>query len=149
MTFRTPGEIEKETFLVPKGEVWYNSIRALPNRLFGEQTLVAAGMSDRWKPESLEVTIYVEGGVESIFFKAFKASLRTIEVRQVRPGEQTWYNRIRVNFIYPHAELFTAPIPEVEGAHILNPRPFRAVTPSGRKLLYFPAWSPWPHLSMS
>ncbi|MFS7945606.1 hypothetical protein Hanom_Chr06g00526261 [Helianthus anomalus] len=63
--FCAPGEIEKETLPIPKRDEWYRNMLVLPNSSFGE-TLVAAGMRDRWKPGSLDVLIYVEGGVGKI-----------------------------------------------------------------------------------
>ncbi|KAM0040199.1 hypothetical protein Hdeb2414_s0012g00391011 [Helianthus debilis subsp. tardiflorus] len=42
MTFRGMGSIPKEDVKVPRSEGWYESLLALPKRVFGEQVLVAA-----------------------------------------------------------------------------------------------------------
>ncbi|KAJ0622059.1 hypothetical protein HanPSC8_Chr01g0013681 [Helianthus annuus] len=46
MIFRAPDMIEKEELPIPKGEAWYLKLTAAPNRIFGENVLVAAQMSD-------------------------------------------------------------------------------------------------------
>ncbi|MFS7998902.1 hypothetical protein Hanom_Chr12g01159551 [Helianthus anomalus] len=46
MTFRAPDVIEKEELAIPKREDWYVKLTAMPNRVFGENVLVAARMSD-------------------------------------------------------------------------------------------------------
>ncbi|MFS7948442.1 hypothetical protein Hanom_Chr06g00560081 [Helianthus anomalus] len=57
MTFRAPDVIEKEEWAIPKKDDWYVKLTATPNRLFGENVLVAARMSDQWLPESNEVPV--------------------------------------------------------------------------------------------
>ncbi|MFS7977862.1 hypothetical protein Hanom_Chr10g00908981 [Helianthus anomalus] len=57
MTFRTPDVIEKEELAIPKKDDWYVKLTATPNRVFGENVLVAARMSDRWPAKSKEVPV--------------------------------------------------------------------------------------------
>ncbi|MFS7978982.1 hypothetical protein Hanom_Chr10g00921931 [Helianthus anomalus] len=47
MIFREPDTIEKEELAIPKGDDWYLKLTATPNRIFGENVLVAAQMSDK------------------------------------------------------------------------------------------------------
>ncbi|KAJ0577723.1 hypothetical protein HanRHA438_Chr05g0231371 [Helianthus annuus] len=46
MIFRAPDMIEKEELAIPKKEDWYVKLTATPNRIFGENVLIAAQMSD-------------------------------------------------------------------------------------------------------
>ncbi|KAF5810274.1 hypothetical protein HanRHA438_Chr04g0177231 [Helianthus annuus] len=46
MIFREPDAIEKEELAIPKGADWYLKLTATPNRIFGENVLVAVQMSD-------------------------------------------------------------------------------------------------------
>ncbi|KAF5763659.1 hypothetical protein HanXRQr2_Chr15g0682931 [Helianthus annuus] len=57
MTFRAPDVIEKEELAIPKKEDWYVKLISTPNRVFGENVLVAAQMSDQWPQDSEEVPI--------------------------------------------------------------------------------------------
>ncbi|KAJ0467267.1 hypothetical protein HanIR_Chr14g0683441 [Helianthus annuus] len=57
MTFRAPDVIEKEELPIPKKEDWYVKLTATPNRVFGENVLVAARMSDQWPADSKEVSV--------------------------------------------------------------------------------------------
>ncbi|KAJ0576886.1 hypothetical protein HanPSC8_Chr05g0206261 [Helianthus annuus] len=57
MTFRAPNVIEKEELAIPKKDDWYVKLTATPNRVFGENVLVAARTSDQWPPESKEVPV--------------------------------------------------------------------------------------------
>ncbi|KAJ0715337.1 hypothetical protein HanPI659440_Chr13g0499951 [Helianthus annuus] len=57
MIFRAPDSIEKEELLIPKGADWYLKLTATPNRIFGENILVAAQMSDQWPDDSNEVPV--------------------------------------------------------------------------------------------
>ncbi|KAM0003012.1 hypothetical protein Hdeb2414_s0304g00861411 [Helianthus debilis subsp. tardiflorus] len=58
MTFRPWTEpIEKEELAIPMKEDWYVKLTATPNRVFGENVLVAARMSDQWPPKSKEVPV--------------------------------------------------------------------------------------------
>ncbi|MFS7921326.1 hypothetical protein Hanom_Chr03g00235491 [Helianthus anomalus] len=57
MIFRELDKIEKEELPIPKGAYWYMNLLATPNRIFGEQVLVAAQMSDKWSDTSEEVPV--------------------------------------------------------------------------------------------
>ncbi|KAJ0878324.1 hypothetical protein HanRHA438_Chr10g0438421 [Helianthus annuus] len=58
MPFRDWTEpILKEDLPIPKHERWYQQLTPTPNRVFGENVLVAARMSDRWLPDIEEVPI--------------------------------------------------------------------------------------------
>ncbi|KAM0005133.1 hypothetical protein Hdeb2414_s0219g00837461 [Helianthus debilis subsp. tardiflorus] len=57
MIFREPDTIEKKELAIPKGADWYLKLTATPNRIFGENFLVAAQMSDKWPENSNEVPI--------------------------------------------------------------------------------------------
>ncbi|KAJ0501515.1 hypothetical protein HanHA300_Chr11g0401661 [Helianthus annuus] len=57
-------------------------------------------------------------------------------VRPLEPGEQYWHERIKGHFLYPSAGAFANPPTATEGAHLPNPRPLRAVTSAGKKILY-------------
>ncbi|KAJ0455180.1 hypothetical protein HanIR_Chr15g0748291 [Helianthus annuus] len=58
MIFRPWSEpIEKEELTIPKKEDWYLKLTATPNRVFGENVLVAAHMSDQWPHDSEEVPV--------------------------------------------------------------------------------------------
>ncbi|MFS7965959.1 hypothetical protein Hanom_Chr09g00768241 [Helianthus anomalus] len=48
MEFCQSGLIPNEDIKIPHKEGWYNKIMLMPNMVFGEQVLVAAGMSDKW-----------------------------------------------------------------------------------------------------
>ncbi|KAJ0592038.1 hypothetical protein HanHA300_Chr03g0080241 [Helianthus annuus] len=73
----------------------------------GEKMLVAAGMSDRWKPESMDIPVCMVAAIEkSLFFIAIEDCRGVIGGRDVCAGEQHWYDRIKEKFMYPKAELF-------------------------------------------
>ncbi|KAJ0457019.1 hypothetical protein HanRHA438_Chr15g0719221 [Helianthus annuus] len=58
MTFREWTEaIPKEDLPIPKTALWYQQLTSTPNRVFGENVLVAAKMSDQWSPSSREVPV--------------------------------------------------------------------------------------------
>ncbi|KAF5818583.1 hypothetical protein HanRHA438_Chr02g0068131 [Helianthus annuus] len=46
MIFHAPNVIEKEELPILKGGAWYLKLTATPNRIFGENVLVVAQMSD-------------------------------------------------------------------------------------------------------
>ncbi|KAJ0548950.1 hypothetical protein HanIR_Chr08g0389611 [Helianthus annuus] len=62
MIFREPDVIENEDLPIPKAEDWYLRLLATPNRVFGEQVLVAAEMSDKWSARSKEVPVLLFNG---------------------------------------------------------------------------------------
>ncbi|KAJ0715785.1 hypothetical protein HanPI659440_Chr13g0505381 [Helianthus annuus] len=57
MIFRESDKIEKEELPIPKTADQYMHLLATPNRIFGEQVLVAAAMSDKWPKRSEEVPV--------------------------------------------------------------------------------------------
>ncbi|KAM0055817.1 hypothetical protein Hdeb2414_s0006g00210571 [Helianthus debilis subsp. tardiflorus] len=57
MAFRAPDVIEKQELAIPKKDDWYVKLTATANRVFGENVLVAARMTDKWPPESKEVPV--------------------------------------------------------------------------------------------
>ncbi|KAM0063604.1 hypothetical protein Hdeb2414_s0003g00092781 [Helianthus debilis subsp. tardiflorus] len=57
-------------------------------------------------------------------------------VRPLESREQYWYDKIKPRFLYPVAGAFANPPSATEGAHIPNPRPLRAVTSTGKEILY-------------
>ncbi|XP_021984691.1 uncharacterized protein LOC110880477 [Helianthus annuus] len=58
MPFRDWTEaIPKEDLPIPKKAQWYQQLTPTPNRVFGENVLVAAKMSDQWSPNSREVPV--------------------------------------------------------------------------------------------
>ncbi|MFS7920976.1 hypothetical protein Hanom_Chr03g00231191 [Helianthus anomalus] len=115
MDFRDPTPIPKETLKIPKGVAWYGKLSALPNRTFGEQVLVAAGMSDKWPNTRTDVPVLILDGVGMC---------------PVHDDEELWYEQIQDNFMYPPADTFAASPTSTEGAHILNLMSCRAITPA-------------------
>ncbi|KAJ0513424.1 hypothetical protein HanRHA438_Chr10g0447021 [Helianthus annuus] len=137
MIFRPSGEIEEEDTPIPKKEAWYDSLMPTPSRVFGEQVLVAAGMSDKWSERSKEVPVLLLNGEEQALYQsAFKTFAETMGMRPLRDGEEFWYKQIKPRFIYTPVELFVNPLVTTEGAHIPNPKPCRAVTSSGEEIVY-------------
>ncbi|KAM0047094.1 hypothetical protein Hdeb2414_s0009g00324451 [Helianthus debilis subsp. tardiflorus] len=137
MIFRPSGEIEKEDTPIPKKEAWYDNLMLTPNRVFGDQVLVAAGMSDKWPEGSKEVPVLLlDGEAQALYQSAFKTFAGTMGVRPLRDGEEYRYEQIKPRFIYAPAELFVNPPVETEGVHIPNPRPCRAVTSAGEEIVY-------------
>ncbi|KAJ0801257.1 hypothetical protein HanPI659440_Chr03g0115241 [Helianthus annuus] len=57
MIFREPDTIEKVELAIPKKESWYVKLTPTPNRVFGENVLMAAQMSDQWPDDSTEVPV--------------------------------------------------------------------------------------------
>ncbi|KAJ0605239.1 hypothetical protein HanHA300_Chr02g0060761 [Helianthus annuus] len=104
MVFRSPGEIEKEDTPIPKKEAWYDNLMPTPNRVFGEQVPVAAGMSDKWPERGKEVPVLLFNGEEQALYQsAFKTFGGNMGVRPLESGEPYWYERIKDNFLYPPA----------------------------------------------
>ncbi|MFS7956705.1 hypothetical protein Hanom_Chr07g00657651 [Helianthus anomalus] len=58
MIFREPDTIDKKEPPIPKGVDWYLKLTAMPNRIFGENVLVTAQMSDKWPETSNKVSIW-------------------------------------------------------------------------------------------
>ncbi|KAJ0819284.1 hypothetical protein HanPSC8_Chr16g0694351 [Helianthus annuus] len=126
MIFRAPDTIEKEELPIPKGEAWYLKLTATPNRIFGENVLVAVQMSDQWPAESNEVPV----------LKFQDRGCKSMGVHTLEPGEQYWYEHIKGHFLYPLAGAFANPPTATEGVHLPNPRPLRVVTSAGKEILY-------------
>ncbi|KAJ0556867.1 hypothetical protein HanIR_Chr07g0318671 [Helianthus annuus] len=138
MTFRAWSEpILKEDLAIPKQENWYLKLTATPNRVFGENVLVAAWMSDQWPADSKDVLILKFDDKEALLYQvAFPAFGGSMGVRPLRAGEQYWYDQIKGHFMYLVADAFTDPPTATEGAHIPNPRPLRALTSARKEIVY-------------
>ncbi|MFS7936577.1 hypothetical protein Hanom_Chr05g00417201 [Helianthus anomalus] len=133
--FRQSGPVPKEDTQIPCKAAWYNKLMANSNRVFGEQVLVAARMSNKWSEQSKDVPVLLFNGEEAAFYQSvFPTFSRAMGVRALREGEEYWYEQIKPNFIYARAELFANPHVSTEGAHIRNPRPCRSMTPAGKEI---------------
>ncbi|MFS7945099.1 hypothetical protein Hanom_Chr06g00519981 [Helianthus anomalus] len=106
------------------------------NRVFGEQVLVAVGMSDKWPKRSKEVLVLLLDGEQALYQSAFKTFAGNMGVRPLRDGEEFWYKQIKPCFIYALAELFVNPPVATECANFPNPRPCRAVTSAGEETVH-------------
>ncbi|MFS7892524.1 hypothetical protein Hanom_Chr00s000648g01653401 [Helianthus anomalus] len=62
MIFQESDKIEKEELPIPKTADWYMRLLATSNMIFGEQVLIAAGMSDKWPARSKEVPVLMFEG---------------------------------------------------------------------------------------
>ncbi|KAM0046392.1 hypothetical protein Hdeb2414_s0009g00315641 [Helianthus debilis subsp. tardiflorus] len=137
MIFRALDMIEKEELEIPKKEGWYVKLTPKPNRVFGENVLVAAQISDQWPEDSTEVPVLKfqdrEAHLWQVAFLTFGGSMSS---RPLESWEPFWYERIKGNFLYPPAGSFANPPIATEGAHIPNPRPLRAVTSAGKEIYY-------------
>ncbi|KAJ0897915.1 hypothetical protein HanRHA438_Chr08g0350991 [Helianthus annuus] len=138
MTFRAWSEpIPKEDLPIPKKANWYLQLTPTPNRVFGENVLVAAGMSDQWAPDSKDIPVLKLGDQEvQLYQAAFATFGGVIWSRPLKAGEQYWYDQIKGYFMYPVADAFVDPPISTEGAHIPNPRPLRSVTSAGKEIVY-------------
>ncbi|MFS8021026.1 hypothetical protein Hanom_Chr16g01422641 [Helianthus anomalus] len=126
MIFRESDEILKEDLPLPKKEMWYMRLTATPNKVFGEQVLVAAGMSDRWPARSEEVPVLLlNGEVKQLYQAAFTTFGEAMGVRPLESGEAYWYEQIKDNFMYHPAGVFSNPPTTTEDAHLPNPRPLQ------------------------
>ncbi|MFS8002805.1 hypothetical protein Hanom_Chr13g01206421 [Helianthus anomalus] len=128
-------EIEKEDTPIPKKEAWYDNLMPTPNRVFDEQVLVVAGMSDKWPARSKEVPVLLFNE-ESLYQSAFKTFGGSMGVKPLESGEPYWYERIKDNFLYPPAGSFASAPIATEGAHLPKPRTLRGVTSVGKDFLY-------------
>ncbi|MFS7970093.1 hypothetical protein Hanom_Chr09g00816931 [Helianthus anomalus] len=164
MPFRDWSEpVLKEDLPIPKHARWYQQLTPTPNRVFGENVLVAAQMSDQWSPDSKEVPVlkigdqgqcfsyfplfqsflfllyftYVLRHVEAQLYQAAFATFGgSMGVRPLREDEESWYEQIRGNFMYPVADAFASPPTATEGAQFPKPRPLRSVTSAGKEVVY-------------
>ncbi|MFS7915451.1 hypothetical protein Hanom_Chr02g00165481 [Helianthus anomalus] len=80
MIFHESDTIEKEELPIPKGADWYLNLLATPNRIFGENVLVAAHMSDKWLETNDEVPVlkFENRGMLFPFLSSLVISLRLI-----------------------------------------------------------------------
>ncbi|KAF5773638.1 hypothetical protein HanRHA438_Chr13g0601541 [Helianthus annuus] len=137
MEFRQPGAIPKEDTPISKKVAWYDKLMATPNRVFGEQVLAAAGMSDKWPEQSKDVPMLQFNGEEAALYQsAFQTFSGTMGVRPLRDGKECWYEQIKPNFMFALVELFANPPVATEGVRIPNLRPCRAVTSAGKEIVY-------------
>ncbi|KAJ0916011.1 hypothetical protein HanPSC8_Chr06g0256641 [Helianthus annuus] len=138
MTFREWTEaIPKEDLSIPKTALWYQQLTPTPNRVFGENVLVAAKMSDQWSPSSREVPVLKLGDQEAQLYQAaFTTFGGSMGVRPVRDDEESWYDQIKGNFMFPAADAFASPPTATEGAQYPKPRPLRSVTLAGKETFY-------------
>ncbi|KAF5812106.1 hypothetical protein HanXRQr2_Chr04g0188901 [Helianthus annuus] len=72
---------------------------------------------------------------QELYHRTFPANARVMGVRPWCKDEELWYEQIRNNFMYPLADAFAGPPIANEGAHILNPRPRRAITLAGEEVI--------------
>ncbi|XP_022028459.1 uncharacterized protein LOC110929609 isoform X1 [Helianthus annuus] len=138
MPFREWTEvISKEDLPIPKTARWYQQLTPTPNRVFGESVLVAAKMSDQWSPSSKEVPVLKIGDQEAQLYQAaFSTFGGSMGVRPVRDDEESWYDQIKGNFMFPAADAFASPPTATEGAQYPKPRPLRSVTLAGKETFY-------------
>ncbi|KAJ0469284.1 hypothetical protein HanIR_Chr14g0706251 [Helianthus annuus] len=138
MPFRDWTEaVLKEDLPIPKNARWYQRLTPTPNRVFGENVLVAARMSDQWSPNSKEVPVLKIGDQEAQLYQAAFATFGgSMGVRPLREDEESWYEQIRGNFMYPVADAFATPPTATEGAQFPKPRPLRSVTSAGKEVVY-------------
>ncbi|KAM0071438.1 hypothetical protein Hdeb2414_s0001g00025251 [Helianthus debilis subsp. tardiflorus] len=163
MEFCDSAATRNEDMKIPRDAVWYEKLLMLPNQAFGEQVLAVKGMSDKWPQDKENVPVLLlgdEGKSPCFFFLrnfrigyiliiascsnvevalyhcTFPAHASVMGVRPMRDGEEYWSKQIRPNFMYARADLFAAPPIAIEGTHIPNPRPCRAITLAGKEVVY-------------
>ncbi|KAF5765298.1 hypothetical protein HanRHA438_Chr15g0714461 [Helianthus annuus] len=120
MLFREPDVIEKEDTPIPKKTVWYEKLMALPNRVFGEQVLVSAGMSDKSPEESKEVPVLLFNGEGCALLGCVLDFRWSMGVRPLCDDEEPWYEQIKRKFMFAPPESFANPPEATEGAHFPN-----------------------------
>ncbi|KAM0035383.1 hypothetical protein Hdeb2414_s0015g00445731 [Helianthus debilis subsp. tardiflorus] len=137
MIFRESDKIEKEELPILKGSDWYMNLLVTPNRIFGEQVLVEAGMSDKWLELSEGVPVLKFNGEEGQLYQAaFSTFGGSMGGRPLQAGEAYWYEQIKGNFLYPPAGVFANPPSATEGAQLPKPRPLRGVNSAGKEILF-------------
>ncbi|MFS8006979.1 hypothetical protein Hanom_Chr14g01255581 [Helianthus anomalus] len=137
MIFRESDEILKKDLPLLKKEMWYVCLTSTPNRVFGEQVLIVAGMSNRWHARSEEVPVLLlNGEVKQLYQAAFTTFAGAMGVRPLESGEAYWYEQIKDNFMYPLSGAFANPPTATGGAHLPNPRPLCVVTSAEKEILY-------------
>ncbi|MFS7911574.1 hypothetical protein Hanom_Chr02g00119751 [Helianthus anomalus] len=112
MIFWESDKIEKEELPIPKAADWYMRLMATPNRVFGEQVLVAE--------------------VAQLYQSVFPTFGGAMGVRPLTGG----YEQIKNNFLYPPAGIFASPLTATEGTHLPKPRTLRGVTSTRKEILY-------------
>ncbi|KAF5770189.1 hypothetical protein HanRHA438_Chr14g0667641 [Helianthus annuus] len=137
MIFRESDTIEKDELPISKGADWYLNLLATPNRIFGENVLVAAHMSDKW-PETSEKVLVLkfEDRVSHIYQATFPTFGGSIGMRPLRSVEPYWYEQIKENFLFPPAGVFANPPSATKGALFPKPRPLRGVTSARKEILF-------------
>ncbi|KAJ0441463.1 hypothetical protein HanIR_Chr16g0798041 [Helianthus annuus] len=137
MQFRAMGPIAKEDMTIPRGATWYEGLMVLPNWVFDEQVLAAAGMSDKWHEDNESVPVLLFDEQEARLKQcAFPTFVGVMGKRPLRDGEEFWLEQIRPNFMYTRLNAFAAPPLATEGVRIPNPRPCRAITSTGKVIVY-------------
>ncbi|KAM0066269.1 hypothetical protein Hdeb2414_s0002g00046731 [Helianthus debilis subsp. tardiflorus] len=137
MPFRDWTEaIPKEDLPIPKNPRWYQELTPTPNRVFGENVLVAAKMSDQWSPSSKEVPVLNIDDQGATLSSCLLHIWWFHCVRPVRDDEESWYDQIKGNFMFPAADAFASPPTATEGAQFPKPRPLRSVSSAGKKIFY-------------
>ncbi|KAL9999276.1 hypothetical protein Hdeb2414_s0493g00904901 [Helianthus debilis subsp. tardiflorus] len=70
-----------------------------------------------------------------LYHKAFSACAAVMGVRPLGDEKEYWYEQISDNFMYSPTDAFAAPPIATEGAHVLHPRPCRAITLAGVEII--------------
>ncbi|MFS7929378.1 hypothetical protein Hanom_Chr04g00331841 [Helianthus anomalus] len=118
MIFCESDGIEKEDLPIPKGEDWYLRLLATPNRVFGEQVLVAVGMSDKWLARNKEMHVLMfNGEVDELYQSAFPT---LVELWACDLWEM----------------VFATPPTAIEGAYLPKPRLLPGVTSAVKEIVY-------------
>ncbi|MFS8003062.1 hypothetical protein Hanom_Chr13g01209501 [Helianthus anomalus] len=137
MIFRESDKIDKEELSIPKVDDWYMRLLATPNRIFGEQVLVVAAMSDKWPERSEDIPLLMfNGEAAQLYQAAFPTFGGSKGVRPLEAVKVYWYEQIKGNFLYPPAGVFANPPTATEGAQLPKPRPLRGVTSAGKEILF-------------
>ncbi|KAF5813714.1 hypothetical protein HanXRQr2_Chr03g0101971 [Helianthus annuus] len=135
--------MDKEDIPIPKKVAWCDKLFATLNRVFGEQVLVAAGMSDKWPEQSREVPVLLLNGEEvALYQSAFQTFGRAMGVKPLCDDEEFWYEQIKPNFMFAPAEMFANRHVATEGTRIPNPRPLHGVTSAGKEIVYLSSEEP-------
>ncbi|KAJ0470602.1 hypothetical protein HanIR_Chr14g0720511 [Helianthus annuus] len=94
-------------------------------------------MSDQWSPNSREVPVLKIGDQEAQLYQAaFSTFGGSMGVRPLRDDEESWYDQIKGNLMFPVEGAFASPPTATEGAQYPKPRPLRSVTSAGKEILY-------------
>ncbi|KAF5789080.1 hypothetical protein HanRHA438_Chr09g0377731 [Helianthus annuus] len=138
MIFRESDTIEKEELPIPNGADWHLNLVAKPNRIFGENVLVAAQMSDKWPETSYEVLVlkFEDRGMGTPLSSSFSHVWWVYGCAPATIWEPYWYEQIKGNFVYPPAGVFANPPYATEGALLPKTRPLRGVTSAGKEILF-------------